>query len=271
MQYINIKGLKVPALGFGTWQLTDEKAVSIALETGYRHIDTAQIYENEQLVGNAIANSGIDRKDIFLTTKLWTTNFKTNDVHSSFQESLDKLQTDYVDLFLIHWPNEEVPLQETLSAMQEIKDSGKIKAIGVSNFPVTLMKQALDLGFDLACNQVEYHVMLSQNPVLKFARENDMFVIGYSPLARGSLENNPTLLKLAKKHNKSIAQIALRWLMQQENVAAIPKASHEQHIRTNFEIFDFTLDDIDLDTLEAMNGNHRLVNPDFAPQWDKAA
>ena len=274
-QFNQTKYMTIPALGFGTWKLTGDKCVSAvkkALEIGYRHIDTAQIYENEAEVGKAIAESGVDRAAIFLTTKLWTTNFKKDDVKKSFEESLKKLQTDYVDLFLIHWPNPETDLKETLEAMQALKEEGKIRAIGVSNFPVALMKQAVEeLKFEIACNQVEYHVLLNQKPVLEYAQAHDMIVTAYSPLARGNLEDHNELGMLAGKHNKTVSQIALRWLIQQKNVVAIPKASSEEHIKANFEIFDFELDEEDLKTIAEMNGDNRFTNPDFAPEWDKAA
>lgn len=275
MEFINVKGLQIPALGFGTWQLTGDdcaQGVQTALELGYRHIDTAQIYENEAEVGKGIARSGIGRSEVFLTTKIWISNFRAPDVHSSFNESLRKLQTDYVDLLLMHWPNPEVDLAETLGALQELKDAGKVRAMGVSNFPVALMKSAVEeLGFDIACNQVEYHVMLSQKPVLEYAQSHDMMLTAYSPLARGNLEKNATMRNVAHKHGKSVSQVALRWLIEQRNVAAIPKASSEPHIRTNFDIFDFTLDAEDKKQIDGLSGNHRLVNPDFAPEWDQAA
>lgn len=273
MQYINMQGTKVPALGFGTWQLTGEnciKAVTKALQLGYRHIDTAQIYENEGEVGQALLNSGVARKDIFLTTKVWMTNYKRKDVLSSVETSLKKLHTDYVDLLLIHWPNEEVPLRETLQAFGELQKSGKVKHIGVSNFTVELMRQAIEeFEAPIACNQVEYHVLLSQKPVLDFARKHDLMVTAYSPLARGKLENNDTLRDIAAKHGKTVGQIALRWLLDQPNVAAIPKASSESHIKQNLNIFDFKLDLEDTEALNALNGSTRLVNPEWAPEWDQ--
>jgi 2,5-diketo-D-gluconate reductase B len=274
-QFTQTKYLTIPALGFGTWQLTGDKcveAVKKALEIGYRHIDTAQIYDNEAEVGKAIKESGIDRHAIFLTTKIWFTNFKKDDVRKSFEESLKKLQTDYVDLLLVHWPNPDVELKETLEAMQALKEEGKVKAIGVSNFPVALMKQAVEeLKFEIACNQVEYHVLLNQKPVLEYTQAHDMILTAYSPLARGNLEDNAELGMIAGKHNKTVSQIALRWLIQQKNVVAIPKASSEEHIRKNFQIFDFELDQEDIDTINQLNGSQRFINPDIAPEWDKAA
>jgi 2,5-diketo-D-gluconate reductase B len=274
-EFIKTKYLTIPALGFGTYKLTGDagvNAVKTALGIGYRHIDTAQIYENEAEIGKGIKESGVARDAVFLTTKIWTTNFTKDAVASSFDESLKKLQTDYVDLLLIHWPNPQVELKETLEAMQALKEAGKIKAIGVSNFPVALMKQAVEeLKFEIACNQVEYHVMLNQKPVLDYAVSQDMIVTAYSPLGQGKLTENDVIKQVADKHKKTPGQIALRWLLQQQHVAAIPKAASEEHIRANFEIFDFKLDDEDMKALWDLNGDNRIVNPDFAPQWDKAA
>lgn len=274
MQFIDLQGTKMPALGFGTWQLTGEtcvKAIGKALEAGYRHIDTAQIYENEAEVGQALLNSGVPRADIFLTTKIWMTNYKKKDVLSSFDTSLKKLKTDYVDLLLIHWPSTDVPLKETLGALSELQQAGSVKHIGVSNFTVDLMRQAVEeLETPIACNQVEYHVLLSQKPVLDYARKSGITVTAYSPLARGKLEDNAVVKAIAAKHNKTVGQIALRWLLDQPGVAAIPKAASENHIKQNLKIFDFKLDVEDTAALDALNGSTRLVNPDWAPEWDVA-
>jgi len=272
MKFIDMHGQRFPALGFGTWQLRGaecESAVGAALEIGYRHIDTAQIYENEAEVGRAIADSGIAREELFVTTKLWISNFHRDGVFSSMAESLEKLRMDYVNLFLMHWPNEEVPLRETLDAMGELLRQGKTKAIGVSNFPVAWMRRALEeCGAPIVCNQVEYHVLLSQKPVLQFARAHGMAVTAYSPLARGKLANHPLLEKIGKKYGKTSGQVALRWLIQQDGVAAIPKAASQKNAQLNFDIFDFNLDDSDLKEISRLQGNTRTVNPDFAPAWD---
>jgi 2,5-diketo-D-gluconate reductase B len=275
MKYLNmIGGGKMPALGFGTWQLRDSECVTAttrALEIGYRHIDTAQIYENEKEVGTAIAQSGVARDEIFLTTKLWTSNFMAGHVETSFEESLQKLQTNYVDLLLIHWHNPEVPLAETLGAMQKLLKAGKTRAIGVSNFPVALMQEAVEkIGAPIAANQVEYHPQLSQRPVLNYARGHNMIVTAYSPLGRGALLNHPTLEAIAARHGKSTAQVALRWLVEQDGVAAIPKAASEKNARANFEIFDFHLDREDTVAINLLADNKRLIDPEWAPEWDAA-
>ena len=274
MKYIDMQGTHVPALGFGTWQLTGDSCVEAtkrAIDIGYRHIDTAQIYENEAEVGKAIAQSGIERDELFVTTKLWTTNFMAGHAETSLEESLEKLQMDYVDLLLIHWPNPDVPLSETLDAMKKLVERGKTRHIGVSNFPVALMRDAVEkYGAAIACNQVEYHAQLSQAAVLEYARAHNIIITAYSPLGRGALLKNPTLIEIGERHGKTAGQVALRWLIDQENVAAIPKASSEKNARANFDIFDFELTDADTKAINALGGDKRLINPSFAPKWDAA-
>lgn len=269
-----MQGAQFPALGFGTFQIDNEtcvRATRTALDIGYRHIDTAQIYENEVGVGRAIAESGIVRKELFITTKLWTGNLAPARVKASMEESLGRLRMDYVDLLLIHWPEPSVPLAETLHAMQELQQKGKTKFIGVSNFPVSWMRNAVEkYHAPVACNQVEYHALLSQKAVLNYARAHDIIVTAYSPLARARLAKNPVLEKIGKKYGKTAAQVALRWLIEQKNIAAIPKAASENNARLNFDIFDFTLDADDNKAIAALSNNTRTVNPAFAPQWDAA-
>lgn len=274
MKYIDIEDTQMPALGFGTWQLEGkacEHAVANALAIGYRHIDTAQIYENEVEVGRALAASGIARKELFITTKLWTTNFNASRVRSSADESLSKLKLDYVDLLLIHWPNPDVPLAETLGAMQELVAAKKVRHIGISNFPVALMEEAARISpLPIVCNQVEYHPLLSQKAVLEAARRHRMIVTAYSPLARGKLAGNAVLNRIAMAHGKTVGQVALNWLVNQPGVAAIPKAASEKHARENFQIFDFELTADERAAIDALQGSGRLINPSFAPQWDAA-
>ncbi len=274
MKFLDLQGNKFPALGFGTWQLEGDTclgAVQKAIDIGYRHIDTAQIYGNETEVGSAIEKSGIARKELFVTTKLWTNNFEAGRVASSMEESLSKLRMDYVDLLLIHWPNPEVELSETLGAMAELVKKGKTKAIGVSNFPVSEMRKAVEeCKANIACNQVEYHALLSQNAVLKYASDHNIIVTAYSPLARGKLVGHPVLTGIGAKYGKTAGQVALRWLIEQKDVAAIPKAASEKNARANFDIFDFELSKEDTAALNKLKGNMRVVNPSIAPEWDAA-
>ena len=274
MKLLESHNVNMPALGFGTWQLSGKdcvKAVRTALDIGYRHIDTAQIYGNEAEVGEAIAESKIPRDELFVTTKIWMENARSAKVKSSAAESLKKLKLDHVDLLLLHWPNKDVPLEETLGAMSELRYLNKTRAIGVSNFTVALMKEAVEkLGVPIFCNQVEYHVMLSQKPVLDYARKHKIIVTAYSPLGKGELVKHPVLAAIGEKHDKSAAQVALRWLIQQDGVAAIPKSSREETMRQNFNIFDFELDSDDIQKITQLGSNNRLINPAFAPEWDAA-
>lgn len=274
MKYVESNGYKVPSLGFGTWKLEGQEctdAVMLALDTGYRHIDTAQIYLNESQVGTALSKHGTPRSDIFLTTKIWMENVSPEKMGPSFEESLNKLQTDYVDMLLLHWPVSDVPLKAQLDALNAIKQSGKARQIGVSNYTVDLMRQCKANGTPITNNQVEYHPFLSQAPVLEYARANGIFLTAYSPLARGGIMGNPTLQNLAKKYGKSEGQITLRWLIQQNGVCAIPKAASTNNIKNNFNIFDFELSSEDMNSIFALaNPNGRLINPDWAPAWDSA-
>ena len=272
MKFIDMKGIQVPALGYGTWQLHGtgcSRGVRMALDIGYRHIDTAQIYENEAEVGQGIADSGVAREDIFLTTKLWTTNFNAGAVLESTEESLKKLQTDYVDLLLIHWPSPKVNMGETLGAMQKLLDAGRTKLIGVSNFTLSHLKEAVEVHkAPIVNNQVEYHVQLSQNTILHYMREHGISLTAYSPLGRGNLTKHPVLTEIGAKYGKSSSQVALRWLIDQQGVATVPKAASEKNARSNFDIFDFELSEEDRAAIAALPKNQRLISPDFSPQWD---
>ncbi|MFW6045225.1 MAG: aldo/keto reductase [Planctomycetota bacterium] len=261
-----------PALGFGTWQLEDDdctSAIPVAIETGYRHIDTAQIYGNESEVGEGIESSGIDRDELFITTKLWMDNLQPDSVRTTTGRSLDRLQTDYVDLLLIHWPNDSIPLAETLGAMAELVDEGKVQHIGVSNFNTDHLQTAIDVSDKpIFCNQVEYHPYLNQQTLLEFCRQEDIKLVAYSPLARGKVFQDATLSDIGKNHGKNPGQVALRWHLQQPGVGAIPKSANPDHIRSNFEIFDFELSEQEMDRINELQGDGRLIDPDFAPEWD---
>lgn len=274
MLYVKTGGIDIPSLGFGTYELTGTdciKMVKTALELGYRHLDTAQIYHNENEVGMGIMDSHLPRGDIFLTTKVWMDKLHHDDVISSTEESLRKLKTDYVDLLLIHWPNEAVPLEETLGAMKKLKEQGKTRLIGVSNFTVPLLREAVEiLDGDIACNQVEYHPYLSQKPLLHYMRKHGMALTAYSPLARGEVNAQEVLAAIAEKYQKAPSQIALRWLVQQDGVCAIPKTAHKSYAQSNLDIFDFELADDDMATIHALGTDHRLIDPDWAPRWDAA-
>ena len=271
MIQIDLPGGTMPALGLGTWQLKGDaatEAVTHALDLGYRHVDTAQMYDNERAVGAGLKATDVDRDAVFLTTKVWRDDLKYRAFVEAADESLRRLDTDYVDLLLIHWPNEEVELQETLDALQEVQHREKTKHIGVSNFPPALVREALRHAPGLVCNQVEYHPYLSQAPLLDVLREREMILTAYSPLARGEIFGEAAVLEIAETHGKSPAQVVLRWHLQQDRVAAIPKAASAKHREANFDIFDFALSDSEMARLHGLaRDDGRMIDPDFAPDW----
>ncbi len=272
MKHVKVNDKKVPALGFGTWQIEGDecrKAVKNALDIGYRHIDTAQAYENEEYVGEGIQESDVDREDIWLTTKVWRNNLNEDRLKESVKESLEKLQTEYVDLLLIHWPFENMDLEAVLKKMNELVDEGKVKNIGISNFNTDQMDEAVNLSDEpVFTNQVEYHPFLNQDAVLEKCREHGMMLTAYSPLARGDVPENKTLKEIGERYGKSPVQVTLRWLIQQEDVAAIPKASSPEHQEANFEIFDFELDEDEMEEISELYREDRKIDPGFAPDWD---
>jgi len=274
MKFIETKGARVPALGFGTWDLRGvacERAVATALGVGYRHIDTAQMYENEEAVGRAIAASGVDRGAIFLTTKIWHDRLAPGMLERAADDCLRRLGVEYVDLLLIHWPSDAIPLAASLAALATVKAAGKARHIGVSNFPAALLARACnEHGADLLCDQVEYHPFLAQNAVLAETRPRGMMLTAYCPLAQGRVAETPELIAIGRRHGKTPAQIALRWLVQQDLVAAIPKAASEAHCLANLEIFDVALDAAEMAAIAALARGQRLVDPAFAPRWDPA-
>lgn len=267
---VEIQGARVPVLGLGTWQLEGRsclRAVEEALGLGYRHVDTAQMYGNEAEVGRALRASGVPREEVFLTTKVWRDNLDRGSVLRTTRESLQRLATDYVDLLLIHWPNPAVPLEETLGAFRELQEEGRTRHVGVSNFPPSLLRRALELA-PVLCNQVEYHPFLGQRPLLDLARRHGILITAYSPLARGEVSRDPVLQEIGRQHGKTPSQVALRWLVQQERVAAIPKASSPEHLRANLEVFDFVLSDEEMRRIHALDRGRRLIDPGIAPDWE---
>jgi 2,5-diketo-D-gluconate reductase B len=274
MEFITVKDAKVPALGLGTWALSGRScfdAVKNALELGYRHIDTAQIYGNEEAVGDAIQASGVKRADIFLTTKIPAGNLRASQVKRGISESLKRLKTDYVDLLLIHWPSSQgEPLPETLAEFAEARRKGQARFTGVSNFTVALLKETVEkLGADIICDQVEYHPYLSQRPVLAALGKYGLMLTAYSPLARGRVDRDKDLAEIGRRHGKSAVQVALRWLLDQKNVAAIPKSSRREHLAANLDVFDFKLAPGERASIDAKRGATRLVDPaGWGPQWD---
>jgi len=270
MRTIQVQEVSVPALGFGTFELPGrecEEAVLDALRIGYRHLDTASAYRNEREVGRALAASGLPRSEIFLTTKVWRGHLAYDDVVASAHASLERLRTDYVDLLLIHWPNDEVPLEESLRALRDLQASGRVRLIGVSNFSPSLLSRSIDLA-PLANVQVEYHPYLGQARLLSLARQNGMFLTAYSPLARGRVPSDAVLTEIGRRHGKSAVQVALRWLIDQDSVVAIPKAARPEHRRANFELFDFDLSAEERQRVDALERGGRVVSPPWSPDWE---
>lgn len=272
MKVLDIRGVKVPALGFGTWRLkgrTCRDMVRHALDIGYRHIDTASIYDNEEDVGRAIAESGVPREEIFLVTKVWRDQLGRESITRAAAESRERLGTEYIDLFLIHWPNRAVPLAETLRGMRHLMEDGRVRHIGVSNFPVALLREAVeDMAAPILADQVEYHPYLSQNRLLAYCRRAGIMLTAYCPLAEGRAVRDPVLQRIGAKHGRSAAQVTLRWLLEQDGVAAIPMTANPDHCRANFEIFDFELEPEDRAAIAALAGNLRLIDMATGYAWD---
>ncbi|MGR9170936.1 aldo/keto reductase [Rhizobium sp. KDH_Rht_773_N] len=276
MTFISANGVSIPALGFGTFRVPGpdaERMVSHVLASGYRHIDTAQIYGNEADVGEGIRRSGVARGDIFLTTKVWVENYRHDAFLASVDESLGKLKTDYVDLLLLHWPNEAVPLAEQIGALNEVAKAGKVRHIGVSNFNTDLMRQAVALSSQpIVTNQVEYHPYIDQTPVLRAAKQLDMSVTAYYAMADGKVFDDAVLTAIAARHGKSVAQVVLRWIVQQ-GVIALSKTVSENRAKENAAVFDFELSPEEMAAIHALaRPDGRIVSPEgLAPVWDRVA
>ncbi|MEQ8715852.1 MAG: aldo/keto reductase [Cyclobacteriaceae bacterium] len=272
LQQKRVRDCAIPTIGLGTHDLKGYaclEAVVDAITLGYRHIDTAQAYGNEAAVGAGLIASGISREEVFITDKIWWDKLAPDALQKSLDRSLNELQTNYIDLLLIHWPSpDDVPLRDSLQAMYELKRSGKVKFIGVSNFNTSLMKSALTYE-DIVCNQIEYHPFLAQQEMIDLALDHSFFVIAYSPLAQGEVLEDDTLIGLGIKYGKSASQIALRWLIQQHLVVAIPRSSSQEHREANIDIFDFELSEVEMSEISKMGDREqRLIDPEFAPAWD---
>ncbi len=273
-------GAAIPKLGFGTFRLERDDAcdaVAHAIRTGYRSVDTAQIYRNEAEVGAGVARglreAGLNREDVFLTTKVWMEQVGRGKLGPSVEASLDRLKTDYVDLLLLHWPVPEVPLQEQIEALNAVRRRGLTRHIGVSNYTTQLLGEAAAVSeAPLATNQVEYHPFLDQTPVLAACRERGMALTAYSPIAQGQVFSSPVLREIASARQLDPARVALKWLIQQDGVVAIPRSSKAEHISNNFDLGDAPLSDEDMKRIDALRSDSgRLIDPSWAPPWDRAA
>ncbi|PTV98504.1 diketogulonate reductase-like aldo/keto reductase [Halanaerobium saccharolyticum] len=267
MKYVKLNsGDQMPLLGLGTWQLRGQEctdSVKEAIDIGYNHIDTADGYDNHQAVAKGIKESGVNREDLFITSKIKPENLHYEDIKADTQRFLDELGIEYLDLILIHWPNKDIPLEESLKALKEVKEEGLAKNIGVSNFTVNHLKDAIEIEPDLvAVNQVEFHPTLYQKDLLDFCQENGIVLTAYSPLARGEIFENEVIKELADKYEKSASKLALKWLIEKD-VVAIPKASSRAHLESNFDLFDWELPTEVVDKMDQLNQNNRLIDPDW--------
>jgi len=272
MEHLQTQGISLPRLGLGTFRMQGDAcraAVESALALGYRHIDTAEMYGNEEAIGAAIAASRLPRKDLHVTTKVWHENLAPDAIRRAFDASLKKLRLDHVDLYLVHWPSRRMNLPEIFETLLKLRQDGRTRAIGVANFNLALLKTVVEeIQAPIACNQVEYHVMLDQTPLRRYLAAKAIPLVAYCPLAQGKVASDPTLLTIGRKHGASAAQVALKWLLDQDGVAAIPKASRPESQQANLDALHVGLDDEDLKAIAALPKDKRCVNPGFAPAWD---
>jgi 2,5-diketo-D-gluconate reductase B len=271
---VEVKGARIPLVGLGTWELrgrTCARVVEQALRLGYRHIDTAEMYDNEREVGEALRASGVKREDVFLTTKIWPSHFAPLELERAAKGSLARLRLSEVDLLLLHWPNPQISLSETLGALCKVKQSGLARHIGVSNFTVPLIEEAVRLASEpLVCNQIEMHPFLDQAKVTAACRAEGMAVVAYSPIARGGARKDAVLARIGQAYGKSAAQVALRWLVQQ-GIVVIPRSGQIEHLSQNCAIFDFALAEPEMAEIRSLARRHgRLVDYAYSgsPKWD---
>lgn len=261
----------LPPIGFGTMRQKGDVAADLvlaALEMGYRHIDSARKYDNEEGVGEGIRRSGVAREDMIVATKIVQDDLRREDVQRCAEDSLRRLNLDYVDLMYIHWPSRDIPLEETLEALLDLVGRGLVREIGVANFTTTLLARACELA-PILTNQVEYHPYLAQSKVLDACRANGVILTAYCPLARGrGLSDDPEVLRIAEAHGRTGAQVVLRWLVQQDGVVAIPGTSSVEHLRENLAIDGFLLDHAEMAAIAALDRGDRVIDPPHAPDWD---
>jgi 2,5-diketo-D-gluconate reductase B len=272
MEVLQTQGISLTRLGLGTYRMQGDvcrAAVEGALGLGYRHIDTAEMYGNEDAIGPAIAASGVARKDLHVTTKVWNENLAPDAMRKAFDTSLNKLKLDHVDLYLVHWPKSGMNLPAMFETLMKFKQEGRTRAIGVANFNIALLKTVVEeIKAPIACNQIEYHVMLDQTPVRKYLKAKSIPLVAYCPLAQGRAASDETLMAIGRKHGASAAQVALKWLLDQDGVAAIPKASRAESQKANLDALNVGLDDEDRQAIAGLPKDKRFVSPGFAPAWD---
>jgi diketogulonate reductase-like aldo/keto reductase len=265
---------RIPKIGCGTWELRGATCATIvaeALKVGFRHIDTAQGYDNETAVGDGIRASGVPREEIFVTTKVRPELLGDGALQQSVEESLKRLQITEVDMLLVHWPNPAIPLAETMRALSAAKGLGLTRHIGVSNFTIANLEEAIRISPEpIAAAQIEFHPYLDQTRLLAAIRRHGLAITAYCPIALGKVANDPRLVAIGKEHGKSAVQVTLRWLVQQDDVAAIPRTSKPARLKENLAVFDFRLTDSEMDQISRMtNPDSRLINePQWVPRWD---
>ena len=271
---VEAKGARIPLIGLGTWDLRGRicaRVVEQALRLGYRHVDTAEMYDNEREVGEGLRASGVKRNDVFVTTKIWPSHFAPRELARAARDCLVRLRLSEVDLLLLHWPNPRIPLAETLGALCKVKRDGLARHIGVSNFTVALIAEALRASSEpLVCDQFECHPFLDQSKLIAACREHEMAIVAYSPIARGGARNDKLLARIGAAHGKSAAQVSLRFLVQQD-IAVIPRTNKVERLSENAAIFDFTLSEEEMAELAALaHPGGRVVDFAFSgrPQWD---
>ena len=273
MHMVSAAGVDIPALGFGTWQLKGsecEQMVATALGAGFRHIDTAEMYDNEEAVGRGLKKAKVPRDDVFLTSKVWSSHLRDGQLQHAAEESLKRLGLDYFDLYLIHWPSNETSTREAIGALNEVRTRGLARAVGVANFPVKLIEEAVEASEEpLATNQVEYHPYLDQAPVLDACRRHGLSLTAYCPLARGKVVDDAVIGEIAEAHGRTPAQVTLRWLIQQEGVVAIPKTANPDRLQENLGAAEFSLSDAEMDKISALaKPGGRIVRMAGEPEWD---
>ena len=271
MKTIDTQGVAIPRLGFGTFRMPGNDCrpvVESALALGYRHVDTAAMYDNEDAVGDAIAASGISRSDLFVTTKVWHDQLAPEALRKAFDASLAKLNLDYVDMYMVHWPFAGMDMAATMETLIKLRDAGRTRAIGVCNFNLPMMRKAVDeIGAPIAALQVEYHPFLDQSTMLSYLRPKGIPLIAYAPLAQGRATKGETLQRIGGKYGASAAQVTIAWLLGQDGVIAIPKAQQVTSQRSNLDAIKIVLDDEDVAAIAALPKGQRFVQPPFAPDW----
>lgn len=277
MHSVMVNSAAIPVIGLGTWTLKGEvcsELVAHALSLGYRHLDTAAVYDNESAVGEGLRFSSVPRDNVFVTTKVWYTDIAPGELERSAEASLQRLGLDTVDLLLIHWPNPAIPLAGSIKALNAVRDSGMARHIGVSNFPTGMLAKAVRLSdAPLVVNQVEYHPFLDQTKVHAACRAAGMAMVAYCPLGRGgALFEEAAVADAAKRHGKSPAQIVLRWQVQQEGVVAIPRTERKERLVENIDLFDLELSDEEMAAISRLGSrNYRICDLDYSPKWDSPA